>query len=72
MDYAYMLGGGAPLVMKIASGDTHANAGVVTTAAGAEQAAIQAIEDPLLTGGPSLTRRSKGASESSGSVRVAA
>jgi hypothetical protein len=31
MDYAYMLGGGAPLVMKHAIGDTHANAGVVTT-----------------------------------------
>ncbi len=40
MDYAYMLGGGAPLVMKFACGDTHANAGVVTTAPDAAQAGV--------------------------------
>ena len=40
MDYAYMLGGGAPLIMKFACGDTHANAGVVTTAPDATQAGV--------------------------------
>ena len=34
MDYAYMLGGGAPLVMKHAIGVTHSDAGIVTTAPG--------------------------------------
>ena len=40
MDYAYMLGGGAPLAMKFASGDTHADPGVITTAPGANQAGV--------------------------------
>ena len=40
MDYAYMLGGGAPLIMKFACGDTHGDAGVVTTAPDAAQAGV--------------------------------
>ena len=40
MDYAYMLGGGAPHIMRFPTGDTHPDAGVVTTAPAAEQAGV--------------------------------
>ena len=40
MDYAYMLGGGAPHIKKYAIGDTHTTAGVVTTAPDAAQAGL--------------------------------
>ena len=40
MDYAYMLGGGAPHMLKFAIGDTHTTAGVVTTAPDAAQAGL--------------------------------
>ena len=55
MDYAYMLGGGAPLVMKMASGDTHANPGVVTTAAGANQAGVMISTTTTMTDAVGVT-----------------
>lgn len=40
MDYAYMLGGGAPLAMKFQVNETHATAGIITTAPGAEEGGV--------------------------------
>lgn len=41
MEYAYMLGGGAPLAMKFPIGNTHANAGIVTTATAEGEGGMQ-------------------------------
>ena len=49
MDYAYMLGGGAPLFMKFASGDTHSDPGVITTAPGANQAGVMISTTTTMT-----------------------
>ena len=49
MDYAYMLNGGTPLVMSFPIGDTHSDAGIVTTATGAEQAGMMVSTTTTMT-----------------------
>ena len=41
MEYAYMLGGGAPLVMKYQVNETLANAGIPVLAPGSNNAGVQ-------------------------------
>lgn len=57
MDYAYMLGGGTPLVMSFAIGDTHTTAGVVTTAplVGGGSAGIIVSTTTTMTGALGVT-----------------
>ena len=49
MDYAYMLNGGTPLVMSFPIGDTHSDAGIVTTAPGANQAGMMVSTTGAMT-----------------------
>ncbi len=49
MDYAYMLNGGTPLVMSFPIGDTHLNAGIVTTATGDGQAGMMVSTTTTMT-----------------------
>ena len=49
MDYAYMLNGGTPLVMSFPIGVTHSDAGIVTTAPGADEGGMMVSATTTMT-----------------------